>query len=349
MDRIPSELILLGLDSIAATIFYKLYWNSSTSARELKNAPELTIDEELAKTVAEAPSSTIPYAAVQGKVVPLQKSLYCLKNEGKRHEGVIQRYRLIEHTIEWSKYSKFWSEKEKVLRNIMKTVTFGLFNGKHSVEVDEPLEAYDVESELTTVYQHFEPAQSSLSKNVVDWMYGERTKGIEETESMLLNGTKLTAFGQLVVSEGDVHVQPPTNGAKYILTSLSRSELLRKFETKSRIYKILTFVFGVVGISIFVIFAERMYRRWQIKREARRNRQRLEEERRQQASLSNDRQSRFDSTAQVCVVCLANPREVVILECGHICLCYDCVERLTSMHCPVCRANISRIVPTFLS
>lgn len=349
MDQIPTELILLGLDSIATAIFYKLYWNSSITARELKHAPEFSIDEELVKVVAEAPNSTIPYAAIQGKVISLEKPLQCLNDGGKMHEGVIHRFHLIEHAIEWSKYSRFWSEKEKMLRSIMKTVTFGLFNGKHSVEVDEPLEAYDIESELTTVFQHFEPAQSSLSKNVVDWMYGERTKGIEEMECMLLTGTRLTAFGQLVISRGDVHMQPPTNGAKYILTSLSRSELLKKFETKSRIYKIVTFVFGVVGISILVIFAERMYRKWQIKRDAMHNRQRLEEERRHQASLANDRQSRFDSAAQVCVVCLANPREVVILECGHICLCYDCVERLTSMHCPVCRANISRIVPTFLS
>ena len=50
-------------------------------------------------------------------------------------------------------------------------------------------------------------------------------------------------------------------------------------------------------------------------------------------------------------VCLQNPREVVLLECGHICLCSDCaVEIMRSRpQCPICRADIVRIMPAYLS
>jgi hypothetical protein len=29
-----------------------------------------------------------------------------------------------------------------------------------------------------------------------------------------------------------------------------------------------------------------------------------------------------------CVICLTNPRELVLLDCGHVCLCMDCFGKL---------------------
>lgn len=36
-----------------------------------------------------------------------------------------------------------------------------------------------------------------------------------------------------------------------------------------------------------------------------------------------------------CVVCLAAPRDVILLECGHICLCEGCAKQIDA--CPLCR------------
>jgi hypothetical protein len=51
-----------------------------------------------------------------------------------------------------------------------------------------------------------------------------------------------------------------------------------------------------------------------------------------------------------CIICWANPRNAVILECGHICLCRDCYEngaiKLNDADngCPICRKIISKVV-----
>ena len=38
-----------------------------------------------------------------------------------------------------------------------------------------------------------------------------------------------------------------------------------------------------------------------------------------------------------CVVCLDNPREVVVVACGHMTLCRACAAAMTS--CPICRQD----------
>ena len=54
------------------------------------------------------------------------------------------------------------------------------------------------------------------------------------------------------------------------------------------------------------------------------------------------------STVMSCVVCLSNPREVVLLDCGHVCLCADCLQQLQQpISCPVCRERVVRCLPLF--
>ena len=50
-----------------------------------------------------------------------------------------------------------------------------------------------------------------------------------------------------------------------------------------------------------------------------------------------------------CVVCSTNPRDVILLHCGHICVCAGCVQNLPSNQCPICRANIERVQPFYVA
>jgi len=52
-----------------------------------------------------------------------------------------------------------------------------------------------------------------------------------------------------------------------------------------------------------------------------------------------------DDDANSCVVCFDNPVEVVLLECGHLCLCSECSQKMNM--CPVCRGSISRVVKVY--
>ena len=46
-----------------------------------------------------------------------------------------------------------------------------------------------------------------------------------------------------------------------------------------------------------------------------------------------------------CVVCMAAPKECVLLECAHACVCEQCAGTLVS--CPLCRSEIPRVVRLF--
>jgi hypothetical protein len=48
-----------------------------------------------------------------------------------------------------------------------------------------------------------------------------------------------------------------------------------------------------------------------------------------------------------CVSCLINPCEVVIVDCGHVCLCIECLWQIVienSGSCPICRKKIKRAI-----
>jgi len=40
----------------------------------------------------------------------------------------------------------------------------------------------------------------------------------------------------------------------------------------------------------------------------------------------------------ICVICMTNPRECAYVNCGHVCACIECSERMESQ-CPICRQN----------
>uniref|UniRef100_A0A8D2L4Y1 RING-type domain-containing protein n=1 Tax=Varanus komodoensis TaxID=61221 RepID=A0A8D2L4Y1_VARKO len=54
-----------------------------------------------------------------------------------------------------------------------------------------------------------------------------------------------------------------------------------------------------------------------------------------------------DQPENACVICLASPRECVLLPCGHVCCCFRCFQALPSHTCPICRSRISRVVPLY--
>lgn len=52
--------------------------------------------------------------------------------------------------------------------------------------------------------------------------------------------------------------------------------------------------------------------------------------------------------SQACVICNANPREIILLPCGHVSICEDCSDGI-SKDCPVCRTKIEKKLPAYIS
>ena len=54
---------------------------------------------------------------------------------------------------------------------------------------------------------------------------------------------------------------------------------------------------------------------------------------------------------QTCVVCLSENREVILMNCGHVCVCAGCAMEIMATRpiCPICRATIDRVAPAFIA
>ena len=52
-----------------------------------------------------------------------------------------------------------------------------------------------------------------------------------------------------------------------------------------------------------------------------------------------------NSTDNVCVVCMDASLEVVLIPCGHMCVCESCSRQIVA--CPMCRMTVNDAVKVF--
>ena len=57
----------------------------------------------------------------------------------------------------------------------------------------------------------------------------------------------------------------------------------------------------------------------------------------------SDKEAMNDS--ELCKICMDNPVDCVMLECGHMCTCTTCGKQMAE--CPICRQYVVRVVRTF--
>ena len=51
--------------------------------------------------------------------------------------------------------------------------------------------------------------------------------------------------------------------------------------------------------------------------------------------INSSQSFKFDE----CVICLSNPPHVLFCNCGHICICGECGNRIKNKECPVCKTE----------
>ncbi|KAI9141039.1 zinc finger, C3HC4 type-domain-containing protein [Paraphysoderma sedebokerense] len=64
------------------------------------------------------------------------------------------------------------------------------------------------------------------------------------------------------------------------------------------------------------------------------------------APLSNTAAGDNKNTTPECVVCMADPKDTIVLPCRHLCLCKDCADQLRkqSQKCPICRQDFHSLL-----
>jgi len=141
----------------------------------------------------------------------------------------------------------------------------------------------------------------------------------------------------------------PLTISTFQLTTSSFSSYLSALRTSALHYKALTLVPALVTVLLLSRRLYRLYLHNLAKKAVRDLRARRRNSRKE---LSNpDLEEGGPPTAtredeDLCVVCLTNKRDTVILPCGHYYLCASCVSKCADT-CPVCRGEIADTVRTF--
>ncbi|KAK0068754.1 mitochondrial ubiquitin ligase activator of nfkb 1 [Biomphalaria pfeifferi] len=233
-----------------------------------------------------------------------------LQGRYSKNDGVILHTEIIEHQSK--RVNGFWSDMKKAIKDSTEIVPFAIAN------------------------------------NSLDRLFGEVTKGIQETESMLLTGTSVIGVGKVFLERGALKMAAADDPNRtFILTKMRKPELVRTLESQSSTFKMLSVLCFVIGGSMLGYLIWRHVKK--ILEEKKRRQEFEEIQRVLQSSQSTQGSHNEDSRAdETCVVCLSNPRQVITLNCGHIAMCATCAELLPyPKKCPVCRADIERFVAVY--
>ncbi|XP_065663749.1 mitochondrial ubiquitin ligase activator of nfkb 1 isoform X2 [Hydra vulgaris] len=313
--------------SIISGLFYYGYYRRSSFMNILKNVKVFEINNDLIAELNNSNDCTLPYGAVIGIVKSEGKTIRGCYNAGV--DGVVQNIFLKEHKTEWNSFTKEWIDKVRILSTKQHVEPFSLVDKSDvKVHVCDVLKAENLK--LSTIYDIYEPSPSSITQGVIDFVAGDRVRGMETVEEMLLIGTKLVGVGQIVLVDGK-HISlkcPSQPGLRYILSSDSISDLIEAEKHAGSIYKGFSIFFALISITFMSYWLYKWYRLYKTE--------------------NSYNSLMYENTVEnACSVCLYQPRSVVILPCGHVCSCKSCTERLSL--CPICRTIIERYVPIFNS
>uniref|UniRef100_UPI0037E89C04 mitochondrial ubiquitin ligase activator of nfkb 1-A n=1 Tax=Semicossyphus pulcher TaxID=241346 RepID=UPI0037E89C04 len=353
MDGFPfkiTEAMCLGASLGLSGIFYYLYKKSRTTLDKLDDAPHLNIDGKLMDILKVTPGACLQYAVIEGAVQPVGEPL--TSHFQKEFVGVLQKFMLREHRLVWNSLSRTWSDSERVLHERVNAVPFLLVGSDETVvKVLCPLQASGDHMEIT--HEKFHQINYGLGDIVGQYLSGEKLKGQLETEEMLKVGATLTGVGELVLdTDGTLNLRPPANGSQYFLSIRDFDTLIGEQESTAFWWKALAIASALAGAAVLLWVGHRYYNqmkvRWEREQERREfERLRAEAPRVRARAPGPDQDEAEVDTENACVICLTQPRNCILLDCGHVCCCHSCYQALPQPRCPICRQSISRVVPLF--
>lgn len=351
MDDIGGLLFLLTGDVLVHFLLMRVWQNVNKEAAEIKKAPKLD-EPQLEKLYTDG---CLPYVYMKGEVKARKSLLHSLYDDSK--VGVMRRISKEEHKTK--SVQGVWTTVKSTLADTLESTAFYLlFKGPKNeivINVTSPESASFLETAMRTTHDKFETWTGGALSTAVYHLSGNVPKGVHEQETMLEEGTKLMAFGEVSFDRGKIELRPPRSDAnrKYILTTLSKYEVIKKLENKSYWLKVILYGTSIIGFALTCRILYKIYNKWKVKKENELLLARVQAERQKQRVLQRDVGAASDgdgseAVADKCVVCLTNPREIVLLNCGHLCICADCLTQLpTPLVCPICRQSVEQHIVTY--
>ncbi|XP_017843810.2 mitochondrial E3 ubiquitin protein ligase 1 [Drosophila busckii] len=333
------ESVALGVDLLILGLCVREYAKCKNNAKQLRAAPQYNIDSDLKSLVARQRDKKIPYAVIRGTVTPMGVPLR--SSFVPSVSGVLQIVKLHEHRV-MRAFAGFWAEQRKLIHESANEMPFELRNQEHGVEIVDAMTAAVLDVDI--VYDNYEATSLSFFDHVFGFFTGVRQKGLQTTEQVLRDGSFLTAIGELEMDGQTLRMQPSKLGPLY-LTTATKSTLIKRFEDakSSMLFKIV--VCSSISMVLVGLIMRKLYRKKKQEREEAKIRKRLESERRERRARNRPHTLSQD---QLCVVCSTNPKEIILLPCGHVCLCEDCAQKI-EVTCPVCRCKIESKAAAFIA
>ncbi|KAM6948181.1 mitochondrial ubiquitin ligase activator of nfkb 1-A [Aplochiton taeniatus] len=357
MDEFPVrtvEAVCLGTSLALSGIFYCVYRKKRKTIDKLNDAPQLTLDNKLADILNVTPGKCLQYVVIEGAVQPIGEPL-----RSQFHDscvGVVQKLMLREHKLVWNNFARTWNDSERVLHQRVNAVPFNLVGpDQATVRVLCPLEATGLQMEI--IHEKFHQATYGFTDIIGQYLSGEKPKGQLETEEMLKVGATLTGVGELILdTDWALKLRPPTDGSEFFLSTVDFDTLRVEQENQAVVWQVFASVCALAGAAVLLWVGRRYYHglreRWE------RERLRREFERLGAGAAAAEGDSAGDAASQegaelplesACVICLSQPRNCVLLDCGHVCCCFRCYQALPQLTCPICRQTIIRVVPFYLA
>ncbi|KAM9322335.1 mitochondrial ubiquitin ligase activator of nfkb 1-A [Pholidichthys leucotaenia] len=344
-----SEVVCLGTGLALSGFFYCLYKKSRSTLDKLNNAPHISIDGKLKNLLNATPGTSLQNVVIEGVVTPLGTPLR--SNFHPEFVGVLRKFTLKEHRLLWNGLLRSWMDDERLLDQRVDTMPFLLVGSdRTAVRVLSPLQASGVHTEVT--YEKFHQVNHSLGDAVGQYLSGVKLKGQLEIEEMLKVGTTLTGVGQIVQdTDGTLSLHPPSDGSQYFLSMADFDTLRDEHASKAFTWKALAITSALAGAAVLLWVGLRYYRHQ--KRRQQQELERREFERfRTEAARVHDAgpealQAGANEQTDMCVICLSEPRNCILLNCGHVCCCATCFQALPQQKCPICRQDIVRVVPIY--
>ncbi|XP_028327884.1 mitochondrial ubiquitin ligase activator of nfkb 1-A-like [Gouania willdenowi] len=333
-----TELLLTGASLAVSGFCYYMYRRSRAKVEHLNRAPILPIDENLRNLIIDTPGESLQYVVIEGTVKSIDEPLRSLFF--KDTLGVLQRFMLQEPRLQWNSLSLKWDVIDRVVYQRASMVPFVLVGSDETtVRVQEPFHASG--DYMETVHEKFYHSVCTFGDIIGQCLSGVKPKGFLEIEKMLKVGTTLTGVGELIIDkDGTLSLRAPTNGAEYLLSLRDFSHVKEKALSSTFWWKFGFGVCALAGVAVLFWVGFRFYRRRRQEQE-RREFERLMGEALNATGLKDGQDNQPDNT---CVICLNQPRNCVLLYCGHVCCCFRCYQALPQPRCPVCRQAIIRVV-----
>ncbi|KAJ6644431.1 Mitochondrial E3 ubiquitin protein ligase 1 [Pseudolycoriella hygida] len=332
------ELLALGVDGIILGLCLKEYLSYKKTLDVLKVAKQYPIDENLINTVKQSKDGKIGYGIIRGTVKPIGQPIQSIMSPSVT--GVLQVVKLSEHRITRG-FAGFWTEQRKLIHVSSNEVPFTISNGNVGVEIVDGLGAELLD--LDVVYDNYEPSTLSFFDHIFGFFSGMRQRGLQTTEEVLRDGSFITAVGEIDLDGNSLRLQSSKTGPM-LLTTATKNTLVKKLQEakSSMMFKVI--MCSTISAVLIGVIARKFYLKKKEERHQRSIQEALEHSRR--ARRARSRPTGI-SERDMCVVCVSNPKEVICLPCGHVCLCEDCALQIKDF-CPICRAKIESKTAAFV-